>query len=283
MSSTIESVSFVQSLLRRVAESVELERIAAAIRGGARIVSISALGSAPARALALAALGRATGKRLAVVAEATRDLETWERDVCFWEAALGSDDEQIARDVLLLPASESDPYAAVSPHPETLERRALTLWRLSKGGGRTVLLTARALARRTVSPQQIERAGAVLKRNEDFAPEQLVARLISAGYRREDPIGAIGEFSLRGGILDVWSPGNDWPVRVEFFGDTIDSLREFDPETQRSTVQLTQAEVAPMRELIVTVDDIKLWAEEARSRWADGRSRARARGPHGLR
>ncbi|MEJ7713166.1 MAG: hypothetical protein WKF84_25815 [Pyrinomonadaceae bacterium] len=271
-SSTMDSTSTLQNLLRRVTESPELERLAAAIRGGARIVSISALGSTPSRALALAALQRATGKRLAVVAEASRDLETWERDVCFWYAALaGASEEQTNREVLLLPASESDPYAAASPHAETLERRALTLWRLSKGEGRLVLLTARALARRTVSPQQIENAGAVLLRDEDYAPERLVKQLVAAGYRREDPVGAIGEFSLRGGILDVWSPGSEWPVRIEFFGDTVDSLREFDPETQRSTAQLTQAEIAPMRELVVTSDDLGLWADEARSRWSEAR------------
>ena len=76
---------------------------------------------------------------------------------------------------------------------------------------------------------------------------------------------------MRGGILDVWSPGSDAPVRVEFFGDTVDSIREFDAETQLSTGQLKEVEIAPMRELSVTADDFRLWAEMARERWSDER------------
>jgi transcription-repair coupling factor (superfamily II helicase) len=134
-----------------------------------------------------------------------------------------------------------------------------------------VLLTARALARRTLAPEEVARAGAVLKRDEDYAPEELVEKLIASGYVREDPVGAVGEFSLRGGILDVWSPGVRAPVRVEFFGDTVDSIREFDPETQLSIAQLEQVEIAPMRELAVTGNDFREWAERARARWGDER------------
>ena len=101
-----------------------------------------------------------------------------------------------------------------------------------------MLLTARALARKTVSPAAIAKAGVVLRRDEDHSPEVLVEKLMATGYVREDPVGAVGEFSMRGGIVDVWPPGREAPVRLEFFGDTIDSLREFDPENQLSTGQL---------------------------------------------
>ena len=76
--------------------------------------------------------------------------------------------------MLVLPASESDPYAGVSPHAQTLEQRALALWRLRKQSQDFVLLTARALARKTVAPSAIIEAGTVLKRNLDIAPEDLV-------------------------------------------------------------------------------------------------------------
>src|SRR5436853_960912 len=76
---------------------------------------------------------------------------------------------------------------------------------------------------------------------------------------------------MRGGILDVWPPGRDAPVRIEFFGDTVDSIREFDPETQLSTTQLAQLEIAPMRELIVRAADFREWASRARQRWRDTR------------
>ncbi|HEX8634712.1 MAG TPA: transcription-repair coupling factor [Pyrinomonadaceae bacterium] len=277
MSGTAQKGSVVEDALRRVLEGGELGRLVAEVRGGARVVSVSGLTSGAARALVLAALQRETGKRLAVVVQASRDLEQWDRDLCFWSEALRRrrDDGQAGdapkASVLTLPASESDPYAGASPHAETLERRALTLWRLAQGQGDFVLLTARALARRTVKPEQLRASGATLRRDEDHAPEELIELLLATGYVREDPIGAVGEFSLRGGILDVWSPGHERPVRVEFFGDTVDSIREFDPETQLSVAQLRRIEIVPMREYALGADDFRLWAELARERWPDER------------
>ncbi|HYE65441.1 MAG TPA: CarD family transcriptional regulator, partial [Pyrinomonadaceae bacterium] len=263
-------MSVLQSVLRRVRASEEYARLVEEIRRGSRVISISGLAAGPARALALSALQREVGRCFAVVTEANRDLEAWERDVRFWYCALRGMAE-CDETVLTLPASESDPYAGASPHAETLERRALTLWRLSREPQDFVLLTARALARRTVLPEEIALSGAVLKRDEDNAPEELIEKLVASGYVREDPVGAVGEFSMRGGILDVWSPGRNAPVRIEFFGDTVDSIREFDPETQLSTAQLKEVAIAPMRELAVTRDDFREWAARARERWSDER------------
>src|SRR5215213_1168031 len=272
MSSTVQSTPVLQGVLRRVLESEEFVRLAAAVGSGARVVSVAGLTSAPARALALAALQRETGRRFAVVVAANRDMETWERDLSFWCGALragGAREE--CEPVLLLPASEGDPYAGTSPHAETLERRSLALWHLAHGRGRFALVSARALVRRTVAPEQIKQAGARLSRDEDYPPEDLVELLLASGYVREDPVGAVGEFSMRGGILDVWSPGERSPVRVEFFGDTVDSIRRFDPETQLSVEQLQSTEVVPMREVAATADDFRLWALAARERWTDER------------
>lgn len=269
MSDTLQSAPILQSALQRLSEGVYLELVSE-IRRGARVISISGLVSEPARALVLAALQRETRKQFAIVTQANRDLENWERDLRFWYCALNGQTE-CETEVLILPASESDPYAGSSPHAETLERRALTLWQLARRPRDFVLLTARALARKTVAPAAIARNGALLKRAEDQAPEELVAKLLASGYLREDPVSAIGEFSMRGGILDVWSPGRKVPVRIEFFGDTVDSIREFDPETQLSTAQLASVEIAPMRELSVAAADFEMWAEFARERWHDAR------------
>src|SRR6266536_1074960 len=280
MSTVTETKSVLQNTLAAVLASSEFRRVYNEIKRGARVVSISGLIAGPARALALAALQRETGKQFALVVPAQRDLESWERDVTFWYCALRGISECGAA-VAALTASESDPYAGGSPHAQTLEKRALALWRLARRANVPPaihaqptdfrLLTSRALARRTIAPAQILRAGAVLRRDEDHTPEELVGKLIASGYLREDPVGAIGEFSMRGGILDVWSPGWDAPVRIEFFGDTVESIREFDPETQLSTTQLAQVEVAPMRELVVTTRDFRAWAEAARDRWSDER------------
>jgi transcription-repair coupling factor (superfamily II helicase) len=287
MASTVETQTVLDGTLRRVVQSAEFQSVLDQIRRGARVVSISGLVPASGRALVLAALQRETGKQFALVVPAQRDLENWQRDIEFWYCALRGV-TQCEDSVAILPASESDPYAGGSPHADTLERRALALWRLARrresGTGISpvghaqdaratdfVLLTSRAMARRMVAPHEIVKAGAVLRRDEDFAPEELVDKLIAAGYVREDPVAAVGEFSMRGGILDVWPPGRDAPVRIEFFGDTVDSIREFDPETQLSTTQLNEVEIAPMRELIVRAADFREWASDARVRWRDER------------
>jgi transcription-repair coupling factor (superfamily II helicase) len=234
------------------------------------VISISGLVAGAARALAVAALQRDTGKTFAVVSHTTRDLESWERDLRFWHSALTAK-ETDDKDILVLPASETDPYAGISPHAQTLERRALALWRLQQRSSKFVLLTARALARKTVSLEAIAKSGVVLRRDEDFSPEVLVEQLMATGYMREDPVGGVGEFSMRGGIVDVWPPGREAPVRLEFFGDTVDSVREFDPENQLSTAQLKEVEVPPMREFVVNAVDFQLWSEAARERWGDER------------
>jgi transcription-repair coupling factor (superfamily II helicase) len=287
MSTTTESQTILQGALNGVIDSAEFRSVLDQINRGARVVSISGLVAGPARALVLAALQRETGKLFALVVPGQRDLEGWERDLSFWYCAvrgIGDCGDSVA----VLPASESDPFAGGSPHTETLERRALALWRLARHRQSAagvppavhaqdapatdfVLLTARAMARRTVTPADILQAGAVLRRDEDVAPEELVERLIAGGYVREDPVSAVGEFSMRGGILDAWPPGHNAPVRLEFFGDTIDSIREFDPETQLSTTQLIHIEVPPMRELIVRAADFREWAAHARARWRQSR------------
>src|SRR5918998_501275 len=130
-------------------------------------------------------LRRETGRQFAVVVQANRDLEAWERDLSFWAGALGEDG---GRGVLTLPASEGDPYARTSPHADTLERRALSLWRLARGDAPFVLLSARALVRRTVAPARLLEAGAVLRRDEDLPPGDFLGMLLAPGYGREDPV-----------------------------------------------------------------------------------------------
>src|SRR3982751_5067658 len=156
----------IQRALQQITEMREYQRLLAELRANARVISISGLVAGAARALAVAALQRDSGKTFAVVSQTTRDLEPWERDLQFWSSAL-SGEESSDEDVLVLPASETDPYAGVSPHAQTLERRALALWHLQQRSPAFVLLTARALARKTVTPAAIAKAGSVLRRDED--------------------------------------------------------------------------------------------------------------------
>ncbi|MFY9571495.1 MAG: transcription-repair coupling factor, partial [Blastocatellia bacterium] len=113
----------------------------------------------------------------------------------------------------------------------------------------------------------------IMRTGEEMPPELIVDLLIAAGYVREEPVGAVGEFSLRGGILDVFSPAHDGPHRIEFFGDAVESIREFDPDTQRSVGRASESIIVPMRELSVRREEFMSWADEAERQWEDDRFR----------
>src|SRR6185503_6705742 len=122
---------------------------------------------------------------------------------------------------------------------------------------------------RTISPESLTASSITLRVGEDMPPELIVDLLIASGYVREEPVGAVGEFSLRGGILDVFSPAHLAPHRIEFFGDTVDSIREFDADTQRSVGRAGESDIVPMRELSVRREEFMAWAEAAGSHWTD--------------
>jgi transcription-repair coupling factor (superfamily II helicase) len=228
--------------------------------------------------MALVALQRALGRRLAVISLKDRDLEDLERDLRFFYCQR-SGRAECENEVFVLPASESDPYSGASPHAEILERRALALWRLAAGAGDIVMLTSRSLMRRFVAVDEVKQATVALRVGEELPLDYLIEHLISVGYVRSDPVGSVGEYSSRGGILDFYSPsgtlGEDGgtvnPVRVEFFGDEIDSIREFDSETQRSIREVRETLITPMRDERAGASDFRRWANLARDHWGDER------------
>src|SRR3712207_771131 len=131
MSSSIQQSTTLQQTLQQISETREYQQLLDELRSNARIISISGLVAGSARALVVAALQREIGKTFAVVSQTTRDLEPWENDLCFWHDALAGK-ETSDTEILTLPASETDPYAGISPHAQTLEKRALALWRLHR-------------------------------------------------------------------------------------------------------------------------------------------------------
>ncbi|MFN2500883.1 MAG: hypothetical protein ABR530_02600, partial [Pyrinomonadaceae bacterium] len=238
----------------------EFEKLKREIAAGSRVITLSGLTSSSAKAQLLSRLNGEINKNLAVIVPSNAELEAWEMDLDFFAGGQTS--------IVALPSFETDPYSGVSPHAETKERRSLALWKL-RDPNDFVIISARSLVQRTVTRDQITGLGSMLARDSDFPPETLVERLIAGGYVREEPLFGPGQFSVRGGIIDIWSPDADAPVRVEFFGDTVDSIRTFDPDTQLSTGQLSQTAIAPMREFSVSQKDLKDWAFFAREQFAD--------------
>ncbi|MFN0141092.1 MAG: transcription-repair coupling factor [Pyrinomonadaceae bacterium] len=257
----------------------EFDNLKREIESGTRVVSLSGLTSIAAKAYVLSRLATETNKRFAVVTESNQEIDIWAADLDFWihnQVVVAPDSDKSAfrnphSAIVTLPSFETDPYSGVSPHAETQERRALALWQLAKDDGDVVVLSARSLIQRSVTPDEIAALGCELIRDEDFPPEVLIERLVASGYVREDPLAAEGQFSSRGGIVDIWPPNSETPVRIEFFGDTVDSIRAFDAETQLSVEQLKTARIAPMREFAVTQQDLKDWSFFAGERFADTR------------
>ena len=260
---------------QNISSNPELQKLLKDVRAGKRVISIAGLGNG-AKALVIASLQKETGKRFAFLSLRNRDLEDLERDLKFFYNVINNRNE-CEEQVFTLPASENDPYSGVSPHAELLERRALALWRLASGAGDIVMLTARSLLQRFVPPQETKQAGVTLRIGEELPLEDLLNHLHAIGYVRADPVGNVGEYSSRGGILDFYSPSRGidesdealHPIRVEFFGDEIDSIREFDPETQRSLRTIEEAMIAPMRDERSSAQDFQDWANLAREHWHD--------------
>src|SRR6202011_1600234 len=94
----------------------------------------------------------------------------------------------------------------------------------------------------------------VLRRGETFDLERLLEHLNTVGYSATDVVEMPGQYAARGGILDVYSPEADRPVRIEFFGDEVESIRKFDPVTQRSSDTVEEAVLLPLSETPVTTD-----------------------------
>ncbi|MGH9946667.1 MAG: transcription-repair coupling factor, partial [Pyrinomonadaceae bacterium] len=240
--------------------NIEFDRLKNAIVDGSRIIALDGLTSVAAKTYVLSQID-VSNRTLVIVTDTNASLDTWESDLRFW---FRNDDISI----LSLPSFETDVYSGSSPHAETLERRALTLWELSRSKPDILIASARSLVTRTITREEIRTAGNILKLDDDVPLGDLIKKLSSAGYVNEDPVAGVGQFSLRGGILDVWPPDAELPVRIEFFGDTVDSIRQFDAETQLSVEKLNEVSLPPMSEFIFSVGDMKDWAFFARDRFS---------------
>jgi transcription-repair coupling factor (superfamily II helicase) len=179
------------------------------------------------------------------------DVETLTADARFFLAALeGMTDAEIDRSVLPFPSHEVDPYRGLAPHFEIASARARALHALASARARLVVASAAALLPRMSAPDRLAFVGRTLAPGQDIAPTTLADVLVAAGYTRQDPVDESGEFCVRGGVVDFYPAGAPQPLRLEFMGDTIESIRAYDPATQRSTAALDQASIVPLQELI---------------------------------
>jgi transcription-repair coupling factor (superfamily II helicase) len=206
----------------------------------------------PAKALAVASAAHANRDAVLLYVVATDpEIENATNDVRFFLATLEAiPDTVVERLVLPFPSYQVDPYRGLAPHFQVTSARARALHAAALGTARVVIASAQALMPRLPAPESILTTSVDLRAGIEIDPHALAEILVSGGYERQDPVDEHGEFSLRGGILDVYPAGEPTPIRVEFVGDSVESIRRFDPATQRSIETLDQFQIVPVREQV---------------------------------
>ena len=214
---------------------------------GSTAAPITGLTSA-AKALVVAATAGVDDPVIAIV-PSDADVDAMTADTRFFLASLqGVSGQGAQRLVLPFPSLEVDPYRGLSPHFEVASARGRALHAMLTGQPRVVVASAAALLPRLSPPARMLAASAELAAGNETSPTELGDLLGLAGFIREDPVDEHGEFCVRGGVVDFFPAGASQPVRVEFVGDVVESIRQYDPSTQRSVGALPGVAVVPVRE-----------------------------------
>ncbi|PCK10214.1 MAG: transcription-repair coupling factor [Alteromonadaceae bacterium] len=158
------------------------------------------------------------------------------------------DGQENAPEVVLFSDWETLPYDTFSPHQDIISDRMRCLYQLAKAERSLVIVSAQTLAQRLVPQSYILSKSLVIKNGERLDRERFRQQLVFAGYSHVDTVHQHGEFALRGSLIDVFPMGSDSSYRVELFDDEIESLRKFDPETQRTICQVNDIELLPGQE-----------------------------------
>jgi transcription-repair coupling factor (superfamily II helicase) len=155
-------------------------------------------------------------------------------------------------EVQLFSEWETLPYERRSPLPTIVETRLVTLSRLLGGQSFIIVTTPKAIMQTTIPRRLLAETTRVIGRGSDLDLEEFERSLVDLGYRRVRMVEDSGDFSVRGGIVDLLPFGYDDPIRIELSGDTVDSVRQFDVYTQRSIRELAEARVLPRREVVLS-------------------------------
>ena len=218
---------------------------------GKRFQSPMPPGSADALLLARLAEREASGKRVtAIVTADASDAHRLQDEMAFFAPELRT---------ALFPDWETLPYDTFSPHQDLISERLATLWRISQGEADVVLIPATTALYRLAPPSFLASYTFAFQAGQKLDEAKLKAQLTLAGYNHVSQVVSHGEYSVRGGLIDLFPMGSLVPYRVDLFDDEIDSIRTFDPDTQRSLYPVKEVRLLPGREF--PMDD------EARARF----------------
>ena len=247
-------------LLDKLSALPQLQELLAALHSSAVTCCAAVTGLAPVhRAMFSAALAAETKRPLLLLCADEKDVQRQAADI---RVLLGVEPVCLPeRELQLRPAAYSRQWE---------NARLSALYRMARGDAPVVVTTAAALVQRCLSREVLLAAAFSLEVGARYDVQDLCRRLTAAGYTRTDQVEGPGQFALRGGILDVFSPGEERPLRCEFFDDELDSLGEFETATQRRVLNRRQVCILPASELLP-------FAEETTAADAAGRMEDAAR------
>ena len=227
-------------LLDKLSALPQLQELLAALHSSAVTCCAAVTGLAPVhRAMFSAALAAETKRPLLLLCADEKDVQRQAADI---HVLLGVEPVCLPeRELQLRPAAYSRQWE---------NARLSALYRMARGDAPVVVTTAAALVQRCLSREVLLSAAFSLEVGARYDVQDLCRRLTAAGYTRTDQVEGPGQFALRGGILDVFSPGEERPLRCEFFDDELDSLGEFETATQRRVLNRRQVCILPASELL---------------------------------
>jgi transcription-repair coupling factor (superfamily II helicase) len=198
-----------------------------------------------ARGHILSQLSSAARRPLVCIEPDEEAAEALERDLRFF---FGADSAQIVR----LPGDEVLPYEGLTPDRMVAQQRLAALFRLHLGEApKAIVLSVRSLSRRVLPRAALDKRSLLISLEMEQDRDELARKLSAAGYAKAPVVEDPGTYAIRGGVFDVWSPLGESPVRLEFFGDFVEKIRAFDPQTQRTVRELKELALCPAREIVL--------------------------------
>src|SRR5215831_18583926 len=236
----------VRERLETLVRQPALEGVLSALRGGAKTAACAGL-TELAKAITVAHLTHELRRPAFLLVDSNKKAESIAETLRFWFSIFPGASGGVA----VLPAFDTMPWESRAPHADILERRAATLYRLAAGQVSLVIAPVAAALWRYRDAEEYADLTRVLEKDKDVPLQDFLAHLGATGYTRTEMVELPGQFAVRGGIIDIFSPEALRPVRLELLGDTVESVREFDPRTQRSIAPVVRTTLLPLAEWAV--------------------------------
>ncbi|MBN1105039.1 MAG: transcription-repair coupling factor [Deltaproteobacteria bacterium] len=213
--------------------------------------------SGAARTYLLACMLMEIQRPVMVVTPTAKEAVRFHRELEFFLPEASSHGDPLTKRLYDFPVYDISPLAGLSPHRDVITRRLQGLYALMSRPGPILVTSAEALQIKVLPKEAMTRAVDFLEAGEDVDREELIRRLEGSGYLRTSLVEERGDYSVRGGVIDVFPPFYPDPLRLEFWGDRIESIRYFEALSQRSSSPLQEVVILPAGEIIMAGENVK--------------------------